>query len=310
MATENNKKGDSSKDSKSIANGGDGKEEKKKQKQEDIDNELENSESTDDNRAKTHGEILKQQIIEGQETYDRSSSSILLSSLTAGLEIGFSYLMLCAVFYFFTDKVSEETVFKIIAFVYPIGFILVILGQSILFTEQTSLLSLPVLNKKRSLGSLIKLWGLVVIGNLMGGYLMSFLMVWIGPESEIFTLDSIEKIAVHVTKAESFVIFISAILAGWLMGLLSWLLTSSQDTMSRIIIIYIVTAVMAFTGLHHSIIGNVEVFAGLISSPNITLADYVSFESLALIGNAVGGAVFVALLKYRAFVYNINSVSS
>ncbi|WP_416442007.1 formate/nitrite transporter family protein [Leeuwenhoekiella sp. A16] len=310
MATENNKRDDSSKDSKSIIDGGNEKEEKKKQKQEDIDNELENSESTNDNRAKTHGEILKQQIIEGQETYDRSSSSILLSSLTAGLEIGFSYLMLCAVFYFFTDKVSEESVFKIIAFVYPIGFILVILGQSILFTEQTSLLSLPVLNKKRSLGSLLKLWGLVIIGNLIGGYLMSFLMVWIGPELEIFTLDSIEKIAVHVTRAESFVIFISAILAGWLMGLLSWLLTSSQDTMSRIIIIYIVTAVMAFTGLHHSIIGNVEVFAGLISSPNITLADYVSFESLALIGNAVGGAVFVALLKYRAFVYNINSVSS
>ncbi|MEH6405908.1 MAG: formate/nitrite transporter family protein [Leeuwenhoekiella sp.] len=282
---------------------------KKEKKQENIDNEIKNSESGDD-RAKTHGEILKQQIIEGQETYDRNSSSILLSSLTAGLEIGFSYLMLCTVFTFFYGKVEEETVFKLMAFVYPIGFILVILGQSILFTEQTSLLSLPVLNKKRTIGSLLKLWGLVIVGNLLGGYLIAFLLIWIGPKLGIFNVLAVDKIATHVTKVAPIVIFVSAILAGWLMGLLSWLMTSSQDTMSRIIIIYIVTSVMAFTGLHHSIIGNVEVFAGLVSSPNISWYDYLSFEGLALVGNAVGGAVFVALLKYRAFVYNISGVKS
>ena len=89
------------------------------------------------------------------------------------------------------------------------------------------------------------------------------------------------------------------------MGLLSWLVAASKDTLSRILIIYIITAVLAFTGLHHSIVGNVEVFSGLISSPKIILVEYLSFISLALLGNALGGAFFVALLKYRAFVYDV-----
>jgi len=66
-----------------------------------------------------------------------------------------------------------------------------------------------------------------------------------------------------------------------------------------------ITAVLAFAGLHHSIVGNVEVFSGLISSPKITWSAYGAFQSVSLIGNALGGAVFVALLKYRAFVYDV-----
>ncbi|MCF8714412.1 formate/nitrite transporter family protein [Joostella atrarenae] len=279
--------------------------EEEKKKQEDIDNELHNSKKSDDNSAKSHGEILVEQICEGQEIYKRSTSSILLSSLAAGLEIGFSFLMICSVFYFFDGKVAEDSLFKIIALVYPIGFILVVLGQSILFTEQTSLLTLPVLNKKHSVGSLMRLWGLVIIGNLVGGWIIALFLSWIGPELGIFDTATINKIGEHVTDFSGLVIVSSAVLAGWLMGLLSWLITSSKDTVSRIIIIYVITSMMAFTGLHHSIIGNIEVFSGLLSSPNIHFYDYFKFQSLALLGNALGGAFFVALLKYRAFVYNV-----
>lgn len=277
------------------------------QKQKNIDSELANPEQSKQDTAKSHGEILKQQIVDGQVTFNKSSSSILLSSLTAGMEIGFTYLLMCTLYSFLFGKLDEETILKLVALVYPVGFIMVIIGQSILFTEQTSLLTLPVLHHKRSVGSLLKLWGLVIVGNLAGGCLMGLLLVWIGPKLEIFDLHSIEAIAVHVTKFDNWVIFASAVLAGWLMGLLSWLITASKDTVSRIIIIYMITAVLAFAGLHHSIVGNVEVFTGLISSAEIDLGSYVSFQGIAIIGNALGGAVFVALLKYSAFVYNVES---
>lgn len=273
--------------------------------QREIDKEIRKSKSKGVDSAKTHGEILREQITDALETYNKSSQSILLSSLTAGLEIGFSYLMLCSLFFFLTGKMGEDSVFKMIAFVYPLGFILVVLGQSILFTEQTSLLTLPVLNKKRSVGSLLKLWGLVITGNLIGGYIISMILLWLGPRLGIFDSTVVVKIASHVVESNLPVIFVSAILAGWLMGLLSWLLASSKDTISRIVIIFLITAVMSFTGLHHSIIGSVEVFSGMISSPDISIWDYVSFQATALIGNAFGGAIFVALLKYRAFVFNI-----
>ena len=273
------------------------------EEQENVDNKLKNSEESELTTAKSQGEILKQQIIEGQETYDKNPISILLSSLTAGLEIGFSYLMICVVFFFLSGKVEEDTAFKAMSLVYPIGFIMIILGQSILFTEQTSLLTLPVLNGKRSFGSLMRIWGLVILGNLIGGYLIALLLVWIGPKLGVFDLKTVEEIALHASKYNGFVIFVSAILAGWMMGLLSWLMAASKSTLSRIVIIFMITSVLSFAGLHHSIVGNVEVFAGFITSPEITLMGYISFLVMALLGNAVGGGVFVALLKYRAFVY-------
>jgi formate/nitrite transporter FocA (FNT family) len=225
--------------------------------------------------------------------------------LTAGLEIGFSYLMICTLVYFLSGKLAEDTIFKMMAFVYPLGFILVVLGQSILFTEQTALLTLPVLNKKRDILSLLRIWGLVISGNLIGGYLIALLLLWLGPNLNLFDQEVIVKIAKHVLDFDLIVIFISAILAGWLMGLLSWLLASARDTISRIVMIFLITAVMAFTGLHHSIIGSVEIFSGMLSSPEITVGDYLSFQSTALLGNTFGGAIFVALLKYRAFVFNV-----
>ncbi|MFI8379730.1 formate/nitrite transporter family protein [Leeuwenhoekiella sp. NPDC079379] len=280
--------------------------EEEEEKQKNIDKELEKSEVSEESQAKSHGEILKEQICEGKKIYSLSTSSIIMSSLTAGLEIGFSYMMLCSVFYFFSDSLAEESLFKIIALVYPLGFILVVLGQSILFTEQTSLLTLPVLNRQHSIVSLLRLWGLVIFGNLLGGTLIGLVLVWIGPKLGIFDVETVITIGKHVAGFGLPTILVSAILAGWMMGLLSWLVTSSKDTVSRIIIIFLITATMAFTGLHHSIIGNVEVFAAYISGTEITLGQYISVQSTALIGNAIGGAFFVALLKYRAFVNNVS----
>lgn len=277
----------------------------KEKEEEKVDQELENSTSEDSTRTKTHGEILKQQIMEGCETYDRSIRSILLSSFTAGLEIGFSFLMLCSLFGFLEGKFAEETIFKLLAIVYPIGFILVVLGQSILFTEQTSLLALPVLNNKRSILSLFKIWGVVIFGNVAGGILIALTLSWVGPELGLFDTEVIAKIGEHFVDYSLPAILVSAILAGWLMGLLSWLVTSSKETTSEILIIYLITAVMGFTGLHHSIIGQIELFAGMLVSPEISFLVYLKTLCTALVGNALGATIFVALLKYRAFIFNV-----
>jgi len=281
--------------------------------QDNIDEELENAKPNEENSAKTEeesaestGEVLGKQIQDGQKSHDRNARSTILCSLTAGLEIGFSYLLVCTVFYFFKDYFKEATLFKLIAFVYPFGFILTILNHSLLFTEQTTLQSLPVLNRKRSLWSLLKTWGLIIFGNLIGGCFIALVFIWLGPKLGLFDKASIIKIAKHVADYSTSVILVSGILAGWLMGLLSYMLTSAKSTLAHIVIIYMVTSVLALTGLHHSLVGNIEVFAGLISTSEITILDYFTFLITALVGNAIGGVVFVALIKYGAFVFNID----
>ena len=260
--------------------------------------------NTEFDRQKSQEEILIDQLCEGSETYEQKSSKVLISSFTAGLEIGFSYLLIAIIYTLLEGKFSISTIPYIAAFAYPVGFIMVVLGKSILFTEQTSLLTLPVLHKKRSIKALVKLWGIVITGNMLGGLCMALLIGFIGINMGIISQQSISNIAMHVTHYSTLVIFGSAVLAGWLMALLSWLVTSSNETMSRIFIIYMITAIVGFAGFHHSIVGNIEVLAGLIFSDDISISTYAKFQITALIGNALGGVFFVALLKYKTFTAN------
>jgi formate/nitrite transporter FocA (FNT family) len=105
------------------------------------------------------------------------------------------------------------------------------------------------------------------------------------------------KIATTLVQHSGGVIFASAILAGWLMGLLSWLVAAARDTISQVVLIWIFTGAISLGHLHHSIFGANEVLGGVFSGLN-TAGEFGHFLVWATLGNAVGGAGFVALLKF------------
>ncbi len=248
-----------------------------------------------------HGEVLVAQLCEGLSRFKEQKSGTFLSSFAAGLEIGFSFMLVAIFHTYFSGMYDSKTVFFICALAYPFGFILVVMGKSILFTEQTSMLALPVLYGKYGMSQLFSLWGLVILGNLIGGFLISLMLVWIGPALGIISVSSIIAIAEHVAHHDWMTVLGSAVIAGWLMGLLSWLVSSVNNSTSQIILIYLITLLIGFAGLHHSIVGSIEVFSGVLLSDSLNWIDYLGFEAVALLGNLLGGVVFVALLKYGVF---------
>ena len=64
---------------------------------------------------------------------------------------------------------------------YAVGFIFVVLGRSELFTEQTTLAVLPVLNRQASVLELVRTWAVVYVANLLGAAAFAGLAVLIGP---------------------------------------------------------------------------------------------------------------------------------
>ena len=127
----------------------------------------------------------------------------------------------------------------LVANMYSIGFIFVVLGRSELFTEQTSLAVLPVLSGQRSIASLLRSWGIVYVSNLVGATVFAGLAVLIGPSLGVIKPHAFGEIAHHLVDHRAFAIFLSAILAGWLMGLLSWLVAAGRDTISQIVIVWL-----------------------------------------------------------------------
>jgi formate/nitrite transporter FocA (FNT family) len=67
---------------------------------------------------------------------------------------------------------AENTIFKLFL-VYPIGFVLVVLGKSHFYGANIRF-NHSVLNGQRTIWELLRVWGLVILGNLIGGLLFIY----------------------------------------------------------------------------------------------------------------------------------------
>ncbi len=249
-------------------------------------------------RPKTIDEILNEQIETAMREHDRPNRNLFLSSISAGLEIGFSIFLMAAIYSLFGGEVSDSLLHILLALAYPLGFIFVIIGKSELFTEHTTLAVIPLLNGNVTFKRLLILWGIIYAGNLLGGYVFAYILSILPGRMEILHQESFEMLARKLTEHPWHIILGSGVLAGWLMGLLSWLITSARDTISRILLIGMITSVIGIGGLHHAIVGSIEVFVAVLTSQSITLDDYVTVQVWATLGNIVGGVFFVALIKF------------
>ncbi|WP_254535698.1 formate/nitrite transporter family protein [Halomarina litorea] len=242
--------------------------------------------------------ILENQVEEGLIAIRRPASGQFLSALSCGLDLGIGMFLLFAVHTAVAGVYASPTMEFITAGAYSVGFILVILGRLELFTEHTTLAVLPVLTGRASTADLARLWVVVLGANILGGILFAPVAVYAGPELGVVDAASFISIASTFVEMSPGGLFVGAVFAGWLMGLLSWILTSARDTISRLVVILLVTFTIGFLHLPHSIAGNIEVLSGALVSSSITYADWALFEVVTVAGNAVGGVVFVALFKY------------
>jgi formate/nitrite transporter FocA (FNT family) len=246
---------------------------------------------------KASGQILRHEIQEGRTALERPLGGLFLSGLSAGLDIGFSLFLMAVMKTQLDGQLPRPVPELLIANMYAVGFLFVVLGRSELFTEQTTLAVLSVFNRQGTLAALARTWGVVYVSNLIGAAVFAGAAVLIGPALGVIEPRAFGEIATSLTAHPGYVIFLSAVLAGWLMGLLSWLVAAARDTISQIAIVWLIAAVIGFAHLHHVIVGSVEVLAGVFAGQGVTAADFGRFLLWTTLGNAVGGPIFVAIIK-------------
>jgi formate/nitrite transporter FocA (FNT family) len=247
---------------------------------------------------KSYHTTLEQQLADAEEQLERPALGLSLSALTAGLDLGFSGFVMAVLLTMLGTIAPQPILDLVVANAYTVGFIFVVIGRSELFTEHTTIAVLPVLARRSSLARLLRLWGIVLVANLVGAAAFAAFIAHLGPELGLIERHAFAEIARPVLEPGPGLMFLSAVLAGWLMGLLAWLTSSARDTMSQIVIVWLTTLVIGLGKLHHSITGSVEVLMAVFAGVGPTMADWATFLLWAVLGNAVGGTVFVAVLKY------------
>lgn len=240
-------------------------------------------------------EIHDNIVAPGEEELTRATSSLFFSSLGSGLAIGFSFL---AGGYVMT-LVPGEYGLAAAAAVYPLGFMLVIIARMELFTENTVVPVIPLLRKPSvyRFSRLLRVWLILLVGNLLGAVVFATVLARTPMVPADFH-EQLAALAAHATDGGFWAVAYKAIFAGWLIALLSWLLASTFHTGAQLVLIWLCTAPIAAFGFRHSIAGAVEaLYRGAAGHAGwLTMAG--EFILPAVLGNAVGGVLLVALLNY------------
>ncbi len=179
---------------------------------------------------------------------------------------------------------------------YPLGFVLVVLGRYQLFTENTLTPVTLVLARLASIPSLLRLWGVVFTANLIGAVLAALLTNApnaLTPEASRVA----EEISAHALAEPLATLFVRGVLAGGLVASMVWLVHAVRDSVSRILVVYGIMLLIPVAGLYHCITGFVEVMFGVLSGEG-SFPDALGFLAAVSVGNIVGGIGLVAVINY------------
>jgi formate-nitrite transporter family protein len=242
-------------------------------------------------RAAVLHEIIRTQ---GDQELERSVAALWWSALAAGLTMGLSLMAMGLL----NSRLPDGEGFKVIAsFGYCAGFLAVILARQQLFTENTLTAVLPIMSKPTlgNFGRLLRLWSVVLVGNLCGTLLVAYVMLELpifDSKTDVAFLDIGRK----VMENDPGKMFAKGIVSGWMIATMVWMIPSMES--AKIWIITLITYLMALGDFTHIVVGSLEV-SYLVFAGELPWQDFfLVFAGPTLAGNIVGGSFIFALISH------------
>jgi formate/nitrite transporter FocA (FNT family) len=223
----------------------------------------------------------------------RSSSALAISGVVGGLTMGLTGLSVSAV----SAQLGNSPAAQFIAFLlYPMGFMAVILGRGQLFTENTLYPVALILAERRHVLATARLWAIVFSANIAGALLFAMLSTRTKAlQPDILAV--MTKMGSTAAAQPAGHIFWSAVVGGWIIALVAWLVSGSHSITGSVALIWSLTFIVGLGRFAHCIAGSGEILAAVLSHKLAVLA-YLKWLALAAAGNVTGGVVLVTLLEY------------
>ncbi|MDW8846799.1 formate/nitrite transporter family protein [Erwinia sp. MMLR14_017] len=255
------------------------------------DEEIEVDEEALPSRAAAVHEQIRQ---EGEKELERDGMALLFSAIAAGLSMGAS-LMAKGIFQANLEGVSGAFLLENLG--YTFGFIIVIMARQQLFTENTVTAVLPIMHKPTgsNILLLLRLWGIVLGGNLAGTALaaLAFNHMPIFDEATRHAFVTISHKVMENTPGE---MFANAVVSGWIIATMVWMFPSAGA--AKIWVIVLMTWLVALGDLAHIVVGSVEVLYLVFNGDISWYQFFWPFALPTLAGNIIGGTFIFAVISH------------
>lgn len=236
-----------------------------------------------------HGAIYA----EGMSELQKPTSALAWSALGAGLAMGFSFLVMALLHSHLPHDAKWAPLVQ--AFGYPIGFLIVILGQQQLFTENTLTVTMPLFSGKRVLGDVLRVWGVVLAANFVGAVLFALVVAKLDVV-DAETYESLKKVAEEAHALTFGKALVRGVFAGWLIAVVVWLLPYAGT--AHVAVIFILTWIIGAAHFPHIVAGSADGMFLVFTGEHSLAHFFGDFFVPTLIGNILGGVVLVAAINY------------
>jgi formate/nitrite transporter FocA (FNT family) len=227
-------------------------------------------------------------LSEGTQRLHRSWRGVLVTGFFGGTEVALGVLAYLSVL-----DATHRPLLAGLAF--SIGFLALLLGRSELFTEGFLVPVTTVAAKRGSIRQLLKLWGGTLFANLVGGWVIMWLIMTGFPQLHAQTIESATHFAPAPLSAQTLSL---AVLGGMTITLMTRM-QHGTDSMTGKIAAAVATAfLLAGLQMFHSILDSLLIFGALATGvAPFGYLDWLGWFGYTVAGNVLGGLIFVTLLR-------------
>jgi formate/nitrite transporter FocA (FNT family) len=230
---------------------------------------------------------LDRLVDEGQQRLGRSWSGVIATGLLGGLDVGVGVLALLLV-----EEATQSIILGGLAF--SIGFIALTLARSELFTEDFLVPVAAVVTKAGTLLSLLRLWGVTIVTNLAGGWLITGIIIAGFPSLRLTAVDSA---VFYIELGTTWRAFALALMGGFLITLMTHMQHSTESDGVRLVPATVMGFLLGAGQVNHAIVASLLCFAALHAGAPFGYADWLGLFAYAALGNMIGGLGLVTVLR-------------
>jgi formate/nitrite transporter FocA (FNT family) len=243
-------------------------------------------------------EIWGQSAEEGQRRLSRGPVGLAATGFVGGVDVMLGVMALTVVSGALAVSLPEEIAHVGGSLVFGIGLVLLVVGRSELFTENFLVPIAGVIRGRSGPTDVLRLWGATMLANLVGLLIVAAILTRAGlvpPEA----LDAAGKLADTFAKRDIVAASLSAIVAGTIMTLLTWLTHAAEGDSARVLIAMLIGFLLAVPSLNHAVVSVGEMGFGLFAgtTEKATWTDLAQNFPVAVVGNLLGGLAFVTLAR-------------
>jgi formate/nitrite transporter FocA (FNT family) len=248
--------------------------------------------------AQSPASLWSQGIEEGEARLSRRPLSAGATGLVGGFDVMIGVAVAAVVAGSLSAVVPPTLASVIGSLAFGVGFVFITTGRSELFSENFLIPVGAVLERRRPLRRLPTLWVPTLITNVVGMLILALIL------SVSTVLDHHAIVAAGHTanvfaERSAGAAFLSAVIAGLVMTLWTWLGIAVRTDIGRILIALAIGFTIAAPNMNHVIVGTGEMMFGVLGgATQATWGDVGTNFLLALAGNLVGGMMFVTLTRF------------